>query len=217
MGASWQLVTGPVLEPITLAEAKAHARLYQGDDSTLRRYMLAARETAEETLNRGLLTQTWQLVIDYWAPVIYLPRAAPLQSVTSVKYYDAAGTQQTLSSAIYTVDTVSRPVRITLAPNQTWPVLQSMRFSGRIEIVYVIGWATAAAVPERIKQGIRMYLAYLELDRDGLEVKSEQARQAAAACWDDRVPTLDPYGQAIPQDAYSVAASLRFHQWDAYL
>jgi uncharacterized phiE125 gp8 family phage protein len=224
MGASWQLVTAPTIEPITLAEAKLQARLTQGDDTLIHRYRVAAREQAEETLNRGLLTQTWKLVLDHWAPVIYLPRAAPLQNDANaspstapvVQYYATSGSLTTLSTSVYTVDTVSRPGRITLTPGQIWPTLQSMRFSGRIVITYVIGWTTAALVPERIKQGIRLYLSYLDMNRDGLAEHADQARSAAAACWDDAVPWLDPYGHSGPEAAYSQAAAWSLHRWDAY-
>jgi uncharacterized phiE125 gp8 family phage protein len=220
MGASWQLVTAPTIEPISLDEAKRHARIASGDDGLVQRYRVAARETAEQTLNRGLLTQTWQLVLDTWTPVIYLPRAAPLQNDANaspstaplVQYYATSGTLTTLSSTVYTVDTVSRPGRIALAPGQSWPSLQSLRQSGRILVTYVIGWTTAAAVPERIKQGIRMYVSYLDMNRDGFEALGDQARQAAAACWDDRIEWLDPYG---PHTAPAPASQV--WPWEAYL
>jgi len=223
--ASWTLVTAPTIEPISLDEAKRHARIAQGDDGLVQRYRVAARETAEQTLNRGLLTQTWQLVLDTWTPVIYLPRAAPLQNDAQaspstapvVQYYATSGTLTTLSSSVYTVDPVSRPGRIALAPGQSWPPLQSMRLSGRILITYVIGWTTAAAVPERIKQGIRMYVSYLDMNRDGFEALGEEARQAAAACWDDRIEWLDPYGQPTTPVPYSQTAAWQLHRWDAYL
>jgi hypothetical protein len=51
--------------------------------------------------------------------------AAPLQSVTTVKYYDASGVLQTLASTVYQVDTVSQPGRIVLAPTQIWPTVQA--------------------------------------------------------------------------------------------
>jgi uncharacterized phiE125 gp8 family phage protein len=190
--ASWQLVTAPVQEPISVAEAKQHAKINQDkDDVTVARFIKTAREAAEDYMNRALYTQTWQLVLDCFADIIHLPRAAPLQSVTTVKYWDTAGVQQTLASTFYTVDTVARPGRLTRAYNQVWPPLQD-RYSGKIEITYVVGFSTVAAIPERIKQGIRMYVAYLDSDREGFDQDGERARKAAEACWDDRVIWIEP-------------------------
>lgn len=192
MLVSWALVTGPTTEPITLADAKQQARITQPNDETIiTEYIAAAREQAEEYMNRGLVTQTWQLTLDWWYDVMYLPRAAPLQSVTTVQYYDTTGTLQTLAASVYDVDLVSRPGRVVLKPNQVWPALQSTPYTPRVIITYVIGWTSAASIPERIKQGIRMYVAYLDSDREGLE-DAEKARAAAEACWSDRVYWIEP-------------------------
>lgn len=193
MTASWSLVTGPLQEPVTLAEAKQHAHITStNDDATIQRFIRTAREAAEERMNRGLFTQTWKVALGGFAWDIHLPRAAPLASVTTVEYYDVIGTLLTLPSTYYDVDTLSRPGRITLAANQMWPALQSIRRSPRVIITYVIGWSSVALIPERIKQGIRMYVAYLDADREGLEEYGERARKAAEACWDDVVTWIEP-------------------------
>lgn len=193
MKVSWALVTGPTQEPIAIGEAKQHAHITSvNDDATLQRYIRTAREDAEDYMNRALYTQTWKLTLDTFYQVIYLPRAAPLQSVTTVEYYDVNGVLQTLASTVYDVDTVSRPGSIALAANQAWPALQAVRRIGRVVITYVVGWSTVAAIPERIKQGIRMRVSHLDADREGLEEFGERARKASEACWDDVVTWIEP-------------------------
>jgi uncharacterized phiE125 gp8 family phage protein len=199
--AFWSLLTPPVQEPVTILEAKQHARISQNDDANVERYQRTAREAAEDHLSRGLFTQTWQLSLVHWADRIPLPRAAPLQSVTSVQYYDLDGVLQTLGASAYVVETLARPGAIVRAPGTSWPSLQSDRVhSGRIVITYVIGWTDIELIPERIKQGIRLYLSYLYCDREGLEIQGEAARKAAEACWNDRVewPEPDWYGARWP-------------------
>lgn len=192
MKVDWALVTAPTTQPVTVTEVKQHARMSQdNDDASFQRFIRAATEQAEETLNRGLMTQTWQMTLDWWYDVMYLPRASPLQSITTIQYYDTNGTLQTLATSVYDTDAVSRPARIVLKPNQVWPALQSTRFTPRVIVTYVIGWTSADLVPERIKQGIRMYVAYLDLDREGLE-DADKARTAAEACWSDRVYWIQP-------------------------
>lgn len=193
---AWTLVTGPTQEPITLEEAKQHARILDDNSNpVLTNYISAAREAAEAYMGRGLLTQTWKLTLGGFANVIDLPMASPLQNDANagpstavlVQYYDSDGTLQTLATTVYDVDTVARPGRVVLKPSQSWPSVQSDRRLGAVEITYVVGWTAPELVPERIKQGIRQYVTYLDADRDGLEALAMNAQQAAERCWSDRI------------------------------
>ncbi len=189
----WARTVEPVIEPLSIQEAKDHLRYSQSDvDASVYRYLKAARQAAEEARNAGLLTQTWVLNLRQFADMIWLPMAAPLQSVTSVQYYDTTGAQQTLSNTVYTVDTVCRPGRIVRTPLQSWPALQGDRLVNAITVTYVVGYTTADLVPERVKQGIRIYLSLLDSDRDGLDPNHARALDAVQACWQDRVETPEP-------------------------
>lgn len=191
--SAYVLVTGPTKEPITLAEAKAQARIT--DDSSngvLGTYVKTAREEAEAFLGYGLYTQTWRYDLSAWSDVIPLPMALQLQSITSVKYYDANGVLQTLASTYYTTDTLTRPCRLLRASDMSWPSLQADRLTGKIQITYVVGWSSVETIPERIKHGLRMYVTYLDSDRDGREADAAQARIAAERCWSDRMELLEP-------------------------
>lgn len=181
--------TAPTLEPLTIADAKAQIRSVQNqEDGLIDAYVKAARQAAEDYLGRGLLTQTWTLALSDFVNVIPLPMAAPLASVTSVKYYDTDNVQQTLSATVYDVDTTSRPGRIALKTGQSWPAVNSLRRVNRIEIAYVVGYTAAPLIPAAILQGIRMYVALLETNRDGLDpITGEALRTIQSAFWTDRV------------------------------
>jgi len=185
----WTLTAASGSEPLTTAEAKAQIRSVQSqEDSLVDFYVKAARQAAEDHLGRGLLTQTWTLALSDFVNVIPLPMACPLDTVTTVKYYDVNGTQQTLASTVYTVDCKSRPGRIALAANQTWPAIQSTRRVNRIEIAYVVGYASSNLIPAAIMQGIRMYVGLMDTNRDGLDPTTGDAlRTIKAAFWTDRV------------------------------
>lgn len=190
---AYQLVTAPTSEPISLDEAKAQARITDtNSDGLVQSYITTARQRAEEVLGYGLFTQTWRYDLESFDEVIPLPMALKLQSVTHVKYYDADGTLQTLSSSYYELDTMRRPAGIMRAPNVSWPALQADRRSGRVQITYVVGWSDVAAIPEIVKQGIRMYVTYLDADRDGMETQAQAAHVAAERCWLDRMYFLPP-------------------------
>ena len=74
------LVTGPSVEPISLAEAKLHLRVDITDDDTLiTGLIISARQRAETITRRSLCTQTWKLVLDQFP--------APGQNVGSANWY----------------------------------------------------------------------------------------------------------------------------------
>lgn len=159
IGWAYQRTVDPVSEPLSVDEAKSHARIDLSDeDVDVEAAVKASREAGENYTGRGFVTQTWRYQQDVFTSVISLPMAAPLQSVTSVKYYDTAGVQQTLASSTYVVDAMTEPGRIYLAPNKTWPSLQSGRLLA-VEVTYVVGWQSAEQVPALIRQGMRKALA----------------------------------------------------------
>lgn len=197
----WIRTADPNLLPLTVADVKDHLRITQNEGNAgINAYIKAAAEAAEAYMNRGLLTQTWQLTLRWFADVMWLPMAAPLQNdalanpstAPVIQYYDVNGALQTLATTYYNVDTVSRPGRITRASGQSWPSLEAGRLDGRVIITYVVGWTTPSDVPERIKQGMRIYIAGLDADRDGMDPNGERGRQAAEACWNDRVYNIEP-------------------------
>lgn len=185
----WSVTVPPTNEPISLEEAKDHARI--GDDNSntiLGSYIQTAREACEQYMGRRLLTQTMALVLDDFADYMPLPYAAPLQSVSSITYYDVDGNQQTLATMVYDVDDVARPAEVVLKPGAIWPQVQTNRFKGAVTITYVVGWSSPDDVPERIKQGLRQYLAYLDADRDGMDSTAAlAAKTAAERHWNDQV------------------------------
>lgn len=190
---SYARTVEPASEPITLTEAKAQARILDtNSDTQITSFIKVARQAAEDTLGYGLYTQTWRCDLSAFDEVIPLPMALKLQSVTHVKYYDTDGTLQTLDPTFYELDTLRRPACLVRAADKSWPSLQADRRVGLVQITYVVGWSQVADIPERIKQGIRMYVTYLDMDRDGMDVQAEQARKSAEACWTDRLYLLPP-------------------------
>lgn len=62
-----QQVTGPVIEPMTLTEAKLALRVdtaFTADDSYIGDLISSAREYIEQSSHRKLITQTWDLFLD---------------------------------------------------------------------------------------------------------------------------------------------------------
>jgi uncharacterized phiE125 gp8 family phage protein len=155
-----KLVTPPTLEPVTLAEAKRQANVVASDeDSLLTALIVAARELVEQDTSRALLTQTWALKLhDWFVDKLELPRA-PLQSVTSIKYLDSAGVEQTLPASYYDVDTHREPGVIWRDEDAVWPLVSDD--ANAITITYKAGYGDAAAAcPGRAKQAILLLVGH---------------------------------------------------------
>lgn len=145
-------ITAPTVEPVSLLEAKAFLSVETDDDNVLiTSFIVSAREQAEEITRRALITQTWELVLDRLPLSIIIPLPC-LQSVTSIKYIDENGTEQTLSSSLYQVDIDSEPGRIVPAYGCTWPGTRNQINAVRVR--YVCGYGLAVAVPQKIKEFI---------------------------------------------------------------
>lgn len=167
-------VSASASEPLTVPELRSWVRQDQTfDDATIEALGKAARALVEGLSGRQLVTATWRLDIDGFpwpggwqyldAPLLFpnphtirLPKA-PLQSVTSVQYYDLSDTLQTLDPSVYDVDVARDPGRISLAMNRVWPVTRLR--PGAVRITFVAGYGAASAVPEEIKQAIRVTVA----------------------------------------------------------
>lgn len=163
-----KLVTAPATEPITLAEAKAQCRVdHTDDDDLLVAYIAAARTWWEETYGRALLAQTWDYAIDAFpdSDVLWLPKA-PLQSVTSVTYYDDdLSTSTVFSSSNYQVDTTAEPGRIALKDGVSWPS-DALRLSSGVVVRFVAGYASEEAVPGPIKSALKLLVAQMYAFRE---------------------------------------------------
>jgi len=116
------LTRPPAVEPVSLAEAKAHLRLDGSDeDGLVARLIAAARTHVEGRTSRALVDQGWRCVLDRWPARrdVWL-RPAPVTAVTAVTVYDANGDGRVLAADEYSVDTASAPARLRPAAGRSW-------------------------------------------------------------------------------------------------
>ncbi len=180
--AELTLVTGPTLEPITLAEAKLHLRVDGNDEDTLITSLItSARRYVERISGWTLLSTTWRLVLDDWPdePYIVLPRP-PLQSVSSVVYVDTDGNSSTLPTSDYVVETDRTPGRIHLAYGRSWPST-ALRPASPISITYIAGHSNAADVPQEYKQAMLLLIGHWFANREAVAVTGAVPKQMELA------------------------------------
>lgn len=154
------LVTAPTLKPVTLAQVKKHCEVPQDDtthDDQLTLMIDVATDQFESDCDICLLTQTQRVYAEYFCgDEIYLPKR-PIQSVTSIKYYDDANTQQTLSTDIYSLNPPERSVELKF--NQVWPSTATDRWDA-VEITYVCGFSSVDLVPAGMRHAILLLIGY---------------------------------------------------------
>lgn len=163
MNAHFYITTEPA-SPITADELGVDIRSSSSAESDRRdRIVLAAARQVEIDTQRSLITRTITGKLDRWPckEVIYLPYP-PFGSVTSVKYFDTNGDEQTLDPSSYEAKVSGDEGRIVPVPGGSWPDVKSDKLE-TIEVVYTAGYgANASDVPADlreacIKMGVMMY------------------------------------------------------------
>ncbi len=191
------LITPPTVEPVSLAEAKAHLRVDISDDDTLISSLITtARSHLEDSFRPKavMINQTWEYIADGWPASDTLElRPRPLQSVTSIKYTDAAGVETTFSSTNYLVDTYSRLGRVRLKTASSWPSVTLRELNG-LAVRFVAGYGAAgSAVPIQLRQAILLYVGHWYENREPIlttgmmPMKLEKTIDALVANWRSEV------------------------------
>ena len=154
------LLTGPAVEPVTLAEAKTFLRVaHDDDDDVIAALIAGARVHIEAQTRRALITQTWRLTRDLWpidGRIMVLP--APLRALSAARIVKLDGTQHSIDPGQFAVDKAAAPAVLALEPG-TLPI--SDRPVAGIELDIEAGYGdSAAAVPEPLRQAIRLLIAH---------------------------------------------------------
>lgn len=172
------LLTPPVVEPLTLAEAKAHLRVEHADEDVLVGGLIkAARVHVEAATRRALITQRWRLMRDGWPSDGRLAVApAPLKQLVAARIYNSDGTTQALDLAAFIVDKAGAVLTLT-----SGAIVAPGRAAAGIEIDFDVGYGdTAADVPEPLRQAIRLLLTHWYENRGMAAASRETAARPAS-------------------------------------
>lgn len=159
-------VITPVAAPvIALDVLRPHLKLdviggtTHPDDALILGYLAAAREYAEHYTQRSIGAQTLELALDSFPDAgIELPLGAA--SITSIKYIDAAGVEQTILSTLYTLDDYSTKHWAT--PVAAWPDTSAVANAVKVR------YTTPAALPAAVTQALLLLTAHLYQNREAV-------------------------------------------------
>lgn len=155
------LVTPPTIKPVTLTEVKAALDIGYTDKDTLITGLIAAATSYLDgwtgVLGRCLCEQTWRQDFDDFRSCLRLP-LFPVISITSVKYTDTSGVEQTIDAANYTLRNDELGAYVEFTRTYSFPSLNSE--GSAVRVAYLAGYADVAgapktsSVPDNIKQAI---------------------------------------------------------------
>jgi uncharacterized phiE125 gp8 family phage protein len=179
MEGFYKVTTAPATEPVTVAEVKTALNIdFADDDAYIGELIGVAREFVEANTNLALMTQTITHVLPKFPqlttrnPLATIPLFKyPVQSISSISYHDENDALQTIAVTGPTpgaeLDTTSMPSQIFLktANLASWPTTYPTRINP-VTLVYVAGYANAAAVPKQIKQCIKLIVGEMYEKRE---------------------------------------------------
>lgn len=165
---SFLKIAEPAVEPVTLTEAKLWCRVTHTDeDSRITLLIADARQRVEKYLERSLITQTWELVLDAFPSTVDVPLwFGPIQApLLSVKYLDTAGVEQSYSLGNVALDHETSPGWVRPVAGETWPA--TIDSANAVRIRFKAGYGDAGAnVPELLRSRILALVVLLYEHRE---------------------------------------------------
>jgi uncharacterized phiE125 gp8 family phage protein len=177
-----KLVTAPINNPVSLAEAKDHLRVSgTAEDGYLSTLIAAATEAAQQITRRQFEPATYDLFLDgFPAGPIGIP-LPPLQSVESVTYVDPDGSEQTFAE--FEADMVNG--QVLPAYGTFWPATRDVPNAVRVR--FVAGYPTGES-PFSIRCAILLFVGGLYENRESHSpVKLNENEAAGLLLWPFRV------------------------------
>ena len=152
------LDTAPTLQLINVSQAKKFCRIDDDDsDAILTDLIAGAVSTAEAFLQMSLLPTIWRYTLDGFPACIVLPIGPVLTTdALAITYVDSAGASQPLASSDYQIR-LGESAEISPGYSKSWPATQPGTYDA-VTVTFTAGYASAAAVPAAIKQGVRLII-----------------------------------------------------------
>lgn len=179
------MIITPPEELITVTEAAQFMRVDSpgaSEEALIGTIITAARQWCEEYLRRAIGVQTLEVVLDGFPQLgkKAIMLRPPVVSVTSVKYIDIDGAEQTLiSGSDYFKSEDSEPAE--LRPYSSWPITRNTADAVRVryQAGYYAGGSPVLSkvLPETIRTAILMQAADLYNNRESQNEKPLSANQ----------------------------------------
>lgn len=154
-----KVLNAPSVKPVTVAETKSHLRIeIAADDADVAKKIAAAvsfLDPPNGILGRAMISQTLQLALNDFPPSPFRLPYPPVQSIDSIKYYNLADVETTVSASTYLLKTDSEPELLILKQGQSWPSDLSENDPYPVKIAFKAGYGDK---PENVPEMIRLWI-----------------------------------------------------------
>jgi uncharacterized phiE125 gp8 family phage protein len=154
---------------MSVADAKAHCRIDTSADDS---YVDALIQVATDRLDgpsgitgRALVTQTWTVSVREPGERdrLYIP-LTPVQSITSISYYDGNGDVQAATVADFNFVNGRNWAYLEPLAGRSWPSTQDR--PDAITVTFVAGFGAAADVPANLVHAARLLVSHYYENRE---------------------------------------------------
>jgi uncharacterized phiE125 gp8 family phage protein len=159
----YKVITPVSTEPVTLAEARLQCKVDSDDtshDALLESLITAAREFAEHYTGLALASRMLEAALNEFPRcygAINLPMP-PVTSITSIKYTDTAGAEQTLDAGNYHLSPYGDSRTVTLTYGNAWPATLGIPDAVRARFVCGYGLEGGPALPKAVKAAMLLHI-----------------------------------------------------------
>lgn len=173
----YELLTGPVTDPLSLDEAKSHLRVdHTDDDFYIRRLIKAAKQHIEKISNYVIVSSVWAAYCDEWPSDqrIYILKY-PVTAISKIEYYasdDATEYTELAAASFDKAEKYNPPVILLKDTPSLGDKLNA------VKITFTAGHANNITdpVPENIKQALLILINHMYDNRQDEIVGSSVSR-----------------------------------------
>ena len=164
-------ITEPVVEPVSLAEAKSHLRIdpdFDADDLYIMGLISAARYHVETVSDRTLIRSQWQIKLDAFPSWdIELPRPPITTGDIVVTYIPSDGVYSPVPFTDFRQDRDSTPAVIRPQWNRTWPPCRGAE--NDVTVTYWAGYGDSGrSVPPPARHAILLLVGGWYANRESI-------------------------------------------------
>ena len=144
-------LSAPVLEPVTLAEAKLYLRVdHTAEDAQISGMIRAATARVETLTGRSLLAQDWRFETEAAPPLSFLLPRGPLTAILGVSGLMVGGAGDALTASEFRLAGVEDGITLTRRP-----------VGGVLRVEYRAGAASVADIPAPLVQAVLQIAALM--------------------------------------------------------
>lgn len=174
-------------EPVSLATAKQHLRVFDTNEHALiETYIKAARQWVEEFTGHILSPRSFVQRFGSWGSYLTLYHL-PITAISSITYDGVAAGDDQIPFTTFEYATGQYPLLV--YPEGTFPTL---RTNGYITVTYTAGYATVAEVPDALIQAILLLVGHFYTVRSGVgdDALEEVPLAVRSLCGFYRIPVI---------------------------